>query len=115
MHSFQAFGFRYCEKVLVKKFSEQNQTIVDDIHLLEKNTFNNYNNIMPKDDDLFISGPRDYNEQTDSFRFDLENLIYRYIDEYDINTITIIGALQEKVVELSNEGNEDFESDIELQ
>ena len=70
---------------------------------------------MPKDDDLFISGPRDYNEQTDSFRFDLENLIYRYIDEYDINTITIIGALQETVEELSNEGNIEFESDIELE
>jgi hypothetical protein len=87
---------------------------VDDIHLLEKNTFNNYNNIM-SDDDLYIDGPKDYDEQTDSFRFDLENLIYRYIDEYDINTITIIGALQEKVVELSNEGNSDFESDIELE
>jgi len=87
---------------------------VDDIHLLEKNTFHHYNNIMPKDDDLFISGPRDYDEQTDSFRFDLENLIYRYIDEYDINTITIIGALQEKIVELVNEGNEEFESDMEI-
>ena len=87
---------------------------MDDIHLLEKNTFHHYNNIMPKDDDLFISGPRDYDEQTDSFRFDLENLIYRYIDEYDINTITIIGALQEKIVELVNEGNEEFESDMEI-
>ena len=67
------------------------------------------------DDDFFISGPKDYDEQTDSFRIDLENLIYRYIDEYDINTITIIGALQEKVEELSNEGNIEFESDIELE
>ena len=70
---------------------------------------------MSNDDELFISGPQDYDEQTDSFRMDLENLIYRYIDEYDINTITIIGALQEKVVELSNEGNIEFESDIELE
>lgn len=69
---------------------------------------------MPNDDELFFSGPKDYDEQTDSFRFDLENLIYRYIDEYDINTITIIGALQEKVVELSNEGNDEFESDLEI-
>jgi hypothetical protein len=67
------------------------------------------------DDDLYISGPKDYDEQTDSFRFDLENLIYRYIDEYDINTITIIGALQEKIVELSTEGNVDFESDIDFE
>ena len=66
------------------------------------------------DEELYFSGPRDYDEQTDSFRMDLENLIYRYIDEYDINTITIIGALQEKVVELSNEGNVEFESDIDF-
>jgi hypothetical protein len=70
---------------------------------------------MPNDDDLFISGPRDYDEQTDSFRIDLENLIYRYIDEYDINTITIIGAMQEKIVELSSEGNIEFESDIDIE
>jgi hypothetical protein len=67
-----------------------------------------------EDEELFISGPQDYDEQTDSFRIDLENLIYRYIDEYDINTITIIGALQEKVVELASEGNIEFESDIDL-
>ena len=66
------------------------------------------------DDELFISGPKDYDEQTDSFRMDLENLIYHYIDEFDINTITIIGALQEKVVELANEGNIEFDSDIDL-
>jgi hypothetical protein len=66
------------------------------------------------DDDFYISGPKDYDEQTDSFRFDLENLIYRYIDEYDINTITIIGALQEKIEELCREGNMEFENDIDL-
>ena len=49
-----------------------------------------------EDDDFYINGPRDYDEQTDSFRIDLDNLVYRYIDEYDINTITMIGALQEK-------------------
>lgn len=65
-------------------------------------------------EELFITGPLNYDEQTDSFRMDLENLIYRYIDEYDINTITIIGALQEKVVELSNEGNVEFEADIDF-
>lgn len=69
---------------------------------------------MNNDEEFFISGPKDYDEQTDSFRMDLENLIYRYIDEYDINTITIIGALQEKIVELANEGNVEFESDIDF-
>ena len=70
---------------------------------------------MSEEDDLYISGPKDYDEQTDSFRMDLENLIYRYIDEYDINTITMIGALQEKIIELSNEGNIEFEDDIEFE
>ena len=66
------------------------------------------------EEELYISGPKDYDEQTDSFRIDLEYLIYHYIDEFDINTITIIGALQEKVVELANEGNVEFDSDIDL-
>jgi len=70
---------------------------------------------MSNDDELYISGPRDYDEQTDSFRIDLENLIYKYIDEYDINTITMIGAMQEKIIELSNEGNVEFESDIDIE
>jgi hypothetical protein len=64
-------------------------------------------------DDFFISGPRDYDEQTDSLRMDLDNLVYRYIDEYDLNTITIIGALQEKVEELCSSGNIEFETDID--
>lgn len=68
---------------------------------------------MSDEDELYISGPRNYDEQTDSFRFDLENLIYRYLDEYDINTITIIGALQEKVEELCNDGNIEFELNTE--
>jgi hypothetical protein len=66
------------------------------------------------DEELFFTGPRDYDEQTDAFRIDLDNLIYKYIDEYDINTITMIGALQEKIIELSDEGNVEFESDIDL-
>ena len=64
------------------------------------------------DEDFYIGGPRDYDEQTDAFRFDLDNLVYRYIDEFDINTITIIGALQEKIQELVNDGN--FESEIDI-
>jgi hypothetical protein len=67
------------------------------------------------DEELFFSGPKDYDEQTDSFRMDLDNLVYRYIDEYDLNTITMIGALQEKIQELSEEGNVEFESDIDLE
>jgi len=51
----------------------------------------------------------DYDEQTDAFRFDIDNLVERYLYEFDINTITMIGALQEKIIELTNDGN--FESD----
>lgn len=67
------------------------------------------------DDDFYITGPKDYDEETDSFRMDLDNLVYRYIDEYNINTITMIGALQEKIEELCREGNVEFESDIDLE
>ena len=57
------------------------------------------------------SGPRDYDEQTDAFRFDLDNLVDRYLEEFDINTLTMIGALQEKANELMNMGNIEFEVD----
>lgn len=63
------------------------------------------------DDDFYLGGPRDYDEQTDALRFDLDDLINRYVDEFDLNTITIIGALQEKVEELCSGGNIEFEMD----
>lgn len=63
------------------------------------------------EDDFYFSGPKDYDEQTDSFCMDLENLIYRYVEEYDLNTITIIGALQAQVEQLSNSGIVEFEVD----
>ena len=64
------------------------------------------------DDDFYIDGPRDYDEQTDAFRIDLDNLVYRYIDEFDINTFVMVGCLQEKIKELLEAG--DSEMDIEL-
>lgn len=63
------------------------------------------------DDDFYISGPRDYDEQTDAFRFDLDDLVERYLQEFDINTITMMGALQEKIQELTARGNIEFEVD----
>jgi hypothetical protein len=42
----------------------------------------------------------DFYEQTDSFRFDLDNLCDKYLQEFDINTFTIVGALEEKKMEL---------------
>jgi len=58
-----------------------------------------------------ISGPRDYDEQTDAFRFELDSMVDRYLQEFDINTITMIGALREKMQELINSGNIEFEAD----
>ena len=36
----------------------------------------------------------DNNSQTDSFMFDLDNLIRRYQQEFDLNDQTIVGALE---------------------
>jgi hypothetical protein len=66
---------------------------------------------MNDDDDIYIGGPKDYDEQTDAFRFDLDDMIDRYLEEFDLNVITIIGALQEKVEQLSNSGDIEFEMD----
>jgi hypothetical protein len=41
----------------------------------------------------------DFDEQTDAFRIDLDNLCSRYLEEFDINTFTEIGALREKKLE----------------
>lgn len=66
------------------------------------------------DDDFFPTGPRDYDEQTDAFRFELDDLVNRYKEEFDINTFVMIGALREKMQELIEDGNMGFEPDFEL-
>ncbi|MDB4348315.1 hypothetical protein OAA62_00210 [bacterium] len=53
----------------------------------------------------------DHDEQTDAFRFELDDLVDRYIQEFDINVFTLSGALQEKVQELLAGGNIEFEVD----
>lgn len=63
------------------------------------------------DDDLNFISPRDYDEQTDAFRFDLDDLVERYFAEFDLNSITLVGALQEKIEELCSDGNVEFEVD----
>lgn len=65
------------------------------------------------DDDFYTNGPKDYDEQTDAFRFDLDNLVYRYIDEFDINTFVMVGALQEKIKELLEAGDGEMEIDFD--
>ena len=53
----------------------------------------------------------DIDEQTDAFRFDVDNLVDRYLREFDLNSLTIIGCLHEKMTELSQSGYIDFEVD----
>jgi len=65
-----------------------------------------------KDKNWQPGGPSDFDEQTDAFRFELDDLINRYLSEFDINAFTIMGALQEQVIELSNLSS--FEADIDL-
>ena len=52
-------------------------------------------------------------QATDAFRFDLDDLVYRYIDEFDINTFVMVGALQEKIQELLEVGNGEMEIDLD--
>jgi len=61
-----------------------------------------------EEDEFYISGPRDYDEQTDAFRFELDDIVERYKQEFDINTFVMIGALQEKIKELIDAGNSDM-------
>ena len=56
----------------------------------------------------------DFDEQTDAFRFDLDDLCDRYLEEFDINTFTQIGALEEKKLELSRILNTIEDKKIEL-
>ena len=66
-----------------------------------------------EDDDDFLepTGPSDWDEQTDAFRFELDDMVDRYLQEFDINTITMIGALKEKMYELIEAGNGEMEID----
>ena len=60
------------------------------------------------EEEFYITGPGDYNEQTDAFRFEVDDLVERYKMEFDINTFVMIGALQEKIKELIDAGNMDM-------
>ena len=63
------------------------------------------------DDDSYFTGPRDYDEQTDAFRFELDSMVERYLKEFDINTFVMIGALREKEQELIEAGNMEIDLD----
>jgi len=64
------------------------------------------------EEEFYCSGPRDYDEQTDAFRFELDDLVERYLMEFDINTFVMIGALREKMQELIESGNGEVDMDL---
>ena len=53
----------------------------------------------------------DFDEQTDAFTFELENLVERYIREFDINIYTVLGVLEAKQQELFSRGTIEFIED----
>tara|TARA_Y100000361_G_C11159106_1_gene346022 strand:- start:3404 stop:3625 length:222 start_codon:yes stop_codon:yes gene_type:complete len=59
------------------------------------------------------SGPKDYDEQTDAFRFELDDIVERYLLEFDINTFVMVGAFQEKIKELLDAGNGEMDIDLD--
>ena len=50
----------------------------------------------------------DFDEQTDAFTFELDNLCERYIREFDINLYTVLGVLEAKQKELMDQGYIEF-------
>ena len=55
-----------------------------------------------------------YNEQTDAFDFELDNLIKRFRDEFDVNTYTIAGVLEAKKMDILLEIGVDFTGDTDI-
>jgi len=54
-----------------------------------------------------------YNEQTDALVFELDNLIKRFQDEFEINTYTVAGILEAKKMDVILDASVDFESDMD--
>lgn len=55
-----------------------------------------------------------YNEQTDALVFELDTLIRRFQDEFDINSYTVAGILDAKRLDVLLETGVAFEADAEL-
>ena len=53
----------------------------------------------------------DYNEQTDALYVELNSLLSRFIKEFDLNTSTVIGVLEEAKMDLMQSGTFFFELD----
>jgi hypothetical protein len=55
-----------------------------------------------------------YNEQTDALVMELDTLIRRFLDEFDINTYTVAGILEAKKFDVLLDTGVDFVADEEL-
>jgi hypothetical protein len=55
----------------------------------------------------------DYNDQTDELYIDMCNMIHRYMCEFDLNTQTIIGVLEECKNDLVTQGVMFMDIDID--
>ena len=53
----------------------------------------------------------DFYEQTDAFSFELDNLVERYMREFDINAYTLVGVMEGKQQELLTAGDVEFTSE----
>lgn len=55
-----------------------------------------------------------YHEQTDAFTMELDNLINRFKDEFDLNLQTVIGVLETKKIELTLDCGVEFDMDSDM-
>lgn len=55
-----------------------------------------------------------YHEQTDAFTMELDNLINRFKDEFDLNLQTVIGVLETKKIELTLDCGVEFDMDPDM-
>ena len=51
------------------------------------------------------------NEQIDALTFDIDSLLARYVQEFDLNALTIVGILEQKKQDLIDEYRLEIELD----
>jgi hypothetical protein len=54
----------------------------------------------------------DIDEQTDSFLFDLQNVVHRYRQEYDLNHATIVGVIEMLKLDYMTDDSIYFDADF---
>jgi len=56
----------------------------------------------------------DINDQSDAFTFDLDNLVSRYQNEFDLNSFTLAGILELKKLDILLTDDIEFDMDDEF-